>query len=183
MQKILPDTDATNTVDLSDLQYQEYARLGQRFASAILRNQSDAEEAVQESFFRMHKVYDELDATSYRAKFFKTLRNHCIDLIRRQRVRKEVPVHAEIENRGQLLNRTEANELNDALSNAVANLPENWRQALLLKTHGQLTYDEIAEATECTTAQIRSWIYRARRQLEETLVKDGILEPAAKSNE
>ena len=53
-------------------------------------------------------------------------------------------------------------------------LPNQWADALRLKVDGGLSYDEIARSLECTRAQVRTWIYRARRKLEEQLSKSDL---------
>jgi len=40
-----------------------------------------------------------------------------------------------------------------------------------LKVHGMLSYDEIAQTLDCTKAQVRTWIFRARQQLKKELEK------------
>ena len=38
-----------------------------------------------------------------------------------------------------------------------------------------LTYEQIATVLDCTKAQVRTWIFRARRQLSDELAKRGLL--------
>ena len=154
--------------------YHEYARQGIRVAYALLRNRSDAEEAVQETFCRMHKANLTEKDDSFRGKFFVTLRNHCIDRIRRSRVSVDYHAFSELPARkGQ--QEPEYLELVEEIEAAIEQLPAEWSRALLLKTHGRFSYEEIAELTDSTIAQVRTWIFRARRQLEDKLTEAGFI--------
>lgn len=155
--------------------YHEYARQGMRVAYALLRNRSDAEEAVQETFCRMHKANLTEKDDAFGGKFFVTLRNHCIDRIRRNRVSVEFHAFSELPAR-QNQQEWEYFELVEEIESAIQQLPEDWSRALLLKTHGRFSYQEIAELTDSTIAQVRTWIFRARRQLEDQLTKAGVIQ-------
>ena len=58
----------------------------------------------------------------------------------------------------------------------VAELPEQWRQVLLLRINGELSYEEISQVVGCTVSQVRTWIYRGRRELEKKLLEKEIIE-------
>lgn len=179
--------------------YQQYSGRGLRYAAALLRNESDAEEAVQEAFCRLlgplgmgriplgstsgsngvNGVGEaQLDQDGFAAAYFRILRNHSIDLLRRRRHRDHLPIDAVPEplappgpvdgDRGQRLQRQ--------VAEALADLPARQREALELRIHGRLSYDEIGRILDCTHAQVRSFIYRARRQLSRVL-RPGSLHP------
>ena len=161
--------------DRCDLTYQSCAQAGVRYAMSILRNQSDAEEAVQEAFCRLQGRELGSDAMAYRGKFFVTLRNHCIDLIRRRKVRKEVHLAQELESHREKV-RSDSQDVIAAVEEAMTRLPEQWRQVLQLRIHGELSYQEIADITGSSFSQVRTWIYRGRRQLENDLAQRGLIE-------
>lgn len=62
-------------------------------------------------------------------------------------------------------------EFEEAIAEAMEQLPENHRTALLLWKQEGLSYDEIAETMETTQSSIKTWIFRARQQLK-ILLKD-----------
>lgn len=161
--------------DRLDLTYQACAQAGIRYAMSILRNQSDAEEAVQEAFCRLHGWDLNSNETAFRGKFFVTLRNHCIDLIRRRKVRKEVRLAHDLENYRQR-STADGSDVVAAVEDAMNNLPEHWKQVLRLRIHGELSYQEISEITGCSFSQVRTWIYRGRRQLEADLTQRGFID-------
>jgi len=55
-----------------------------------------------------------------------------------------------------------AAEIARAVNAAMAALPEDLRQALVLRELEGLTYEEIAEVMDCPIGTVRSRIYRAR---------------------
>lgn len=52
---------------------------------------------------------------------------------------------------------------------AIAALPPDLREAILLFTHQDMSYAEIAEAARCSTKAVETRIYRARQILKDTL--------------
>jgi RNA polymerase sigma-70 factor (ECF subfamily) len=49
---------------------------------------------------------------------------------------------------------------------AIARLPDHFRAALVLCEYENLSYAQIAETLNASVPQIKTWIHRARRQLE-----------------
>lgn len=69
---------------------------------------------------------------------------------------------------------------------AIARLPENFRTALVLCEYENLSYAEIAQTLNASVPQVKTWIYRARRQLAEMLKdyeKAGRQAPARKTTD
>ena len=52
---------------------------------------------------------------------------------------------------------------------ALAELPENQRTAILLCRQDELSYEEIAEVLECSLSATKSLIHRGRETLKEKL--------------
>jgi RNA polymerase sigma-70 factor (ECF subfamily) len=52
---------------------------------------------------------------------------------------------------------------------AIDRLPENFRAALVLCEYEKMPYAQIAETLDATIPQVKTWIFRARRQLGEML--------------
>ena len=60
---------------------------------------------------------------------------------------------------------------------AIDRLPPNFKAALVLCEYENMPYAQIAETLDASVPQVKTWIFRARRQLAEML-KD--LAPARK---
>ena len=161
--------------------YEEYAPRGRRYAYALLRNQADSEEIVQEAFCRLMRSQHDPHAMNgaFAPLFFTTVRNLCIDAQRTRVRRRQVPLTGPIASRGTEPRDNE--ELVSAIQQAMAALPPSWAEALQLRLNGELSYEQIATVLDCTHAQVRTWIYRARRQLAETFRAQGYLPKDEKS--
>lgn len=60
-------------------------------------------------------------------------------------------------------------ELEKIIKNAIKNLPEQFRIAIILREFQGLSYEEIAEATKVNVGTVKSRIARARSKLQEDL--------------
>ncbi len=67
-------------------------------------------------------------------------------------------------------------KLENSVQEILRDIPSQWSDALQLKVNGGLSYSEIAKVLKATHSQVRSWIYRARKQLEKDLRKQGLLD-------
>lgn len=70
-------------------------------------------------------------------------------------------------------------ELEGKVAEAVADLPENQRTAMLLAQDEDTSYDDIAQILECSLSATKSIIFRARETLKQRLkpyLKTGIWE-------
>jgi len=62
-------------------------------------------------------------------------------------------------------------ELLQCLQQAMENLPENQRVALVLRQYEQMSYEEIADSMGTTVSSVKSLIFRARDQLRAIVQK------------
>jgi RNA polymerase sigma-70 factor (ECF subfamily) len=56
----------------------------------------------------------------------------------------------------------------------ILELPEAWRQALVLREEQGLAYKEIAELLEASEAQVKTWLHRARARLLDQMAEDDV---------
>jgi RNA polymerase sigma-70 factor (ECF subfamily) len=61
---------------------------------------------------------------------------------------------------------------------AIDELPEHFRAALVLCEYEQMSYAQIAETLDVTIPQVKTWIHRARRKLEQKLAPYVLGEPS-----
>ena len=152
-----------------------------RYARWLLNNESDAEEVVQEAFLRLAKREFQNDGTPgnenrFAGLLFTTVRNLSIDLLRKKGRRKDVALTKVNEPFVEHPDEGSATQLSNRIAHLIDELPTNWAETLKLKVTGELSYEEIASVVGCTKAQVRTWIFRARKRLAKELTKEGWLE-------
>jgi RNA polymerase sigma-70 factor (ECF subfamily) len=151
--------------------FDRHAAAAARYARRLVGDQGASEDAVHGAFVRLIEVARsggiDPDRGSLRGLLFRTVRNLSIDWLRsRSRVVPLGDVDVGAASQGADVVRLE-------LESALALLPENHRSALLLRVDGGLSYTEIAAVLGATLAQVKMWIFRARKALAERM-----LEPA-----
>ena len=65
-------------------------------------------------------------------------------------------------------------ELKQALEEALDRLTPEHRMALVLKEYDGLTYTEIADILETSAGTVKSWVYRAKREIYRILKEMGV---------
>src|SRR6266581_8280494 len=152
------------------------------YADGILQNTFDAQEVVQDALMRAHKAltrqYDEerCAALALRPWLFKTVRNLCLNKRRSKRSSLEQPLETFDDGRigpfvsleGSDLERKEEIEL---LRRAMALLPVDARELIVLRFMEEMSYAEIAKTIGSTEAALRGKVFRALRLLREALEK------------
>ncbi len=143
----------------------------------MLGNYDDAVDLSQDVFLKSYSALH-----SYRPQYpftawlFRIARNAAIDEIRRRRltlVPLDEPVETEEGSMGREVAADEAgpeqlfleDEFRDQLEGAIAQLPEKYREPLVLRHAAEMSYDEIAEALELPLGTVKTRIFRAREAL------------------
>lgn len=150
-------------------------------AARMLGSNSDVEDIAQQVFIRVWK-----SARRYvpRAKFttwlLKITRNLVFNELRRAKRRAQVPLQSE-PGAEEIPLKDETNpapdaslledELQRAIEEAIMQLPESQRMALVLRRYEQLSYDEIAEVLDLSVPAVKSVLFRARTELRSRLSK------------
>ena len=144
-------------------------------AYRMLGTPGDAEDAAQETFLR---AYDRLSSYEPERKFSSWLlsiaSHYCIDQLRRRRVPLESlddqPAWYDLAADDPQPEETALqNEQEQALRRALNGLPPAYRLPVVLRYWNDLSYEEIAEATQSTVSAIKSRLHRARLMLAESL--------------
>jgi RNA polymerase sigma-70 factor (ECF subfamily) len=153
------------------------------FIFRTLRDEIEAEDVAQNTFLQVWKSRARYQRTAkFSTWLFTIARNLCLNEIRRRSRHPaeslEEP-HAEHEDQPQrqyedkkITLPTETalhGELAGKIEEALAELPENQRTAILLCRQDELSYEEIAEVLDCSLSATKSLIHRGRETLKEKL--------------
>ncbi|HVN93609.1 MAG TPA: RNA polymerase sigma factor [Terracidiphilus sp.] len=153
----------------------QYASALYRVAYSVLRNQADAEDAVQEAFVRVLRHRDSLaEVRDQRVWLIRIVWNIVLDRKRRAKTRPETDDVSEL---ARVLPSTglSAEEVASAAQHhahvlgCVDRLPAKERQVLVLSAFDELSSVEIASVLGITESSVRSRLFRARNLMAELL--------------
>ncbi len=153
-------------------------------AFRMTRNAEDAQDLVQETYFKAYKYYDKFqEGTNLKAWLFKILKNTFINSYRKRQSEPLRSAFDDIEDTYETQIRADAksgirspeeNILEDVLDEdvqrALDELPEDYRMVVLLADLEGFSYQEIADILEVPPGTVMSRLYRARRRLEEQML-------------
>jgi len=141
----------------------------------LTRNEQDAQDVTQEAFLRAFRFFDGYQGGNVRAWLLTIVRNTGYTWIQRNRRADRTELFDEeihgIEFSGgtdpeaQVLAR--ANE--ESLRRALGELPDVFREALVLREMEGMSYKEIADVTSVSLGTVMSRLARARTQLRASL--------------
>jgi RNA polymerase sigma-70 factor (ECF subfamily) len=135
------------------------------FAWSLSHNSADADDLVQDTLIKAWTHRDKFEVgTNLRAWLFTILRNtyYTAAVRRRREVRDETGKYAATLATGPTQDWSLAMR---ALQAALAQLPDEHREALILVGAAGLTYEEAAEVCGCALGTIKSRVNRARARL------------------
>ncbi len=159
-----------------------YQRPVYNLAYRMLNNSGEAEEAAQEAFIR---AYTRLHTYKPNHKFstwmLSITSNYCIDLIRKRRalllsIDEPLPPHPALMSDKQKGPEAQImlSEQQEMVQSLLQELQPDYRQAVVLRYWHELSYEEIADMMDTTVSAIKSRLFRARRQLAEIGVANGV---------
>ena len=147
-----------------------------RIAYALVENQADAEDILQEAYCKLWNKRDELAGILNPEAFSVTLvKNLCLDFLRSPRAR-----HNEGEESLEKIvlatdssPEKEQEEKDDIryVHKLIELLPNNQRQVLRLYSMENYSYEEIEQLTGLSTANIRTLLFRASKFIREKFDK------------
>jgi RNA polymerase sigma factor (sigma-70 family) len=136
----------------------------------LMKNPEDAQDTVQESYLRAFRFFASFQGTNFRAWLLRIVRNTCYSALEARKLRdKEVSLEAEIdeiEDHSPLPPVSLARKATvEAVREAIAALPVEFREAVVLREIEGLSYKEISQVTEVPIGTVMSRLARARHQL------------------
>lgn len=145
--------------------YTQHRRLVTGLCRALLRDAGEAEDAAQQTFLSAHRALVNGSSPEEPAAWLATIaRNECWARIR-NRMREPLPT-ADVDHEASASDPVaEAIRNADlaAMWSAIAELPRQQRDALLLREFGGLSYEELAGALAVSGSAVESLLFRARQ--------------------
>ena len=148
-----------------------------RVARRFLRDDHDAQDAVQDALVRALRYFSGFRGTSGRAWLLAIVRNTCRTRRRRDWLRTGVEFdesqHGETDPAEAPERSAERGATGASIERALAALAEPLREAVVLREVEGLSYKEIAAVMNVPIGTVMSRLARARAQLEQALARSG----------
>lgn len=151
------------------------------FAFHLTYDENEADDLVQETYLNAHKAINSFVAgTNAKAWLFRILRNAYINGYRKKTRRPHissidevppsgVPSEANTVGSDDLRKMIFDKSFGDEVTKALSDLPEEFREIIVMCDIEDLTYDEIAKTLDLPLGTVRSRIFRARNMLKSLL--------------
>ena len=148
-------------------------RLG-RYATRMLGNRADAEEALQDTFVRAFRSLANCNRDGgFGPWVFAILVNRCRTVAaRRARTDGVMVAGSPALELASVEHSEERDALRDAIGWALRQLPTEQREAFLLRHVEDLSYDTMETMTGVRAASLRMRVYRAREELRKLLAEE-----------
>ncbi len=147
-----------------------YDRYSQRiftYCRKIVGNTTVAEDLLQETFARFFESARQLrSAENVAGYLFAIARNQCLNYKTKRREELILPEEIEIISRDRPY---EQQELLEILDRALDLLPDDYREAFILREYNGMSYNEIADALCVTLDIVKVRLFRAKKKLREIL--------------
>jgi RNA polymerase sigma-70 factor, ECF subfamily len=148
----------------------------------LLRNDHDAQDAVQEACLRAYRAFDRFRGADGRAWLLTIVRNVCYSQLRQGR--REPPgepftdeLHGATDDPGETRALAWRETNGELLRQALEKLPAEFREVIVLHELEGLAYREIAAVAEIPLGTVMSRLARARRKLAAELLTLTTQEP------
>lgn len=168
--------------------YQRYHRRVYSLAYGVVQNADDALDVVQDGFIKAHRHLDKFEGnSSFYTWLYRIVMNLSIDHIRKHKRAKHVDFDDSIDhgddgalgedslvprmlgqNPGKSLARK---EIREQIGKALAELSENHRAVLVMRELDGMSYEEMAQAMQCSKGTIMSRLFHARRNMQKRLLE------------
>lgn len=152
-----------------------YQRQVYNLAYRMLGNAEDSGDLVQDTFIRAYGALASFrQDASFLTWLYKIASNLCIDQLRSRKTRSAISLDSEREEGREPANEARCNAPEDmavrgavqeVVHHAIQNLPERYRQVVVMRHLQDMSVEEIAQALELPTGTVKTHLFRAREML------------------
>lgn len=136
-----------------------------RFVLKNLKDVDSSKDVVQEVFVKLWEKHENVQFEKVKSYLFTSAYRGVIDLYRKRKRLSEFDTVAESE----YSHNKQYSDLSEILEKAVAKLPEVQRSAILLRDYEGYSYQEIGEILSLNESQVKVYIFRGRKFLQNYL--------------
>ena len=144
-----------------------------RYAYSILKDQSAAEDLVQQLFITLWEKREDLEISSDpRSYLYRSTYNRCLNevkRIKRRGVHTDATEEYGLESGADTSQRVLGKELEDRIESAIQTLPEKCGEVFRMSRFKELSYKEIAEKLDISTKTVENHMGKALRLMREEL--------------
>jgi RNA polymerase sigma factor (sigma-70 family) len=158
----------TDTASLFEEAVRQHSRRLLAIARAIIGNRASPEDVVQQAVMNLFRHRDRYDWREPGGLLRRAVVNESLRLLRQPAmgsVSDDHPERASHDPADVMVERESVTQVR----RAIARLPEHYRAALVLCEYERMAYADIATTLGASVPQVKTWIFRARRQLAEML--------------
>ena len=135
----------------------------------LMRNDHDAEDAVQEAYLRAFRFFDGFQGGDGKPWLLAVVRNTCLTFRSRENAREQAPFDDEIHGAGGPLAEAAVidSERHGGIRECLETLPTEFRSVLVMRELEEMPYKDIAAVTSLPIGTVMSRLSRARRRLQD----------------
>lgn len=142
-----------------------------RTAYYVLGNQEDAMDASQEAMIRIYtKIHTYEEKAQFKTWVQRIVTNICIDKFRKKKPSVSIDEHEMVFEAAENVEKeVMAAYVAEDIQEAINKLPDHHRSVVVLRYLQQFSYNEIAESLDLPINTVKSYLFRARKQLQNYL--------------
>lgn len=169
--------------------FERYNRRAYSLAYGMLHNADDALDVVQDAFIKAHRYLDRFEGnSSFYTWLYRIVSNLAIDHIRKRKRARHVDfndalAHSEddapVGEEALLPSMLGANphtsfarqQAREQIAEALQSLSDNHRAVLVMRELHGMSYEEMAQAMDCSKGTIMSRLFHARKNMQKRLLE------------